>query len=356
MKKLNLAIIGQGRSGRSIHGAFLLSELNPYFNVKYVVDAYAPAREYAKNAYVGCKTFESYQELFDCKDIDLVVNASYSQQHYPITKDLLLHGFNVLVEKPFARTRYECDELIELAKEKNLLLAVFQQTLLSPYYLYAKDVIASGKLGRVRQISLRANGFFRRWDWQTLQKNCAGGLYNTGPHSIGQALGFLDFDPRTRVVYSELDSLMTSGDSDDYAKLILKAPDKPLIDLEVISSDAYNDFNIRIIGSRGTFQCTAGAYKMTYYIDEENEARPLIEESLRDENATPLYCKENLIKHVEEGEIDRSRGDGRADLYEDIYYALTEGKPMRVRPEMAAQVISVISSVHANNPLPVKYI
>jgi len=356
MKKLNLAIIGQGRSGRSIHGAFLLSELNPYFDVKYVVDAYAPAREYAKNAYVGCKTFESYQELFDCKDIDLVVNASYSQQHYPITKDLLLHGFNVLVEKPFARTRYECDELIELAKEKNLLLAVFQQTLLSPYYLYAKDVIASGKLGRVRQISLRANGFFRRWDWQTLQKNCAGGLYNTGPHSIGQALGFLDFDPRTRVVYSELDSLMTSGDSDDYAKLILKAPDKPLIDLEVISSDAYNDFNIRIIGSRGTFQCTAGAYKMTYYIDEENEARPLIEESLRDENATPLYCKENLIKHVEEGEIDRSRGDGRADLYEDIYYALTEGKPMRVRPEMAAQVISVISSVHADNPLRVKYI
>ena len=60
MKKLNLAIIGQGRSGRSIHGRFLLSELNPYFNVKYVVDAYAPAREYAEKAYVGCKTFESY--------------------------------------------------------------------------------------------------------------------------------------------------------------------------------------------------------------------------------------------------------------------------------------------------------
>jgi predicted dehydrogenase len=38
MKKLNVAIIGQGRSGKGIHGAFLKKEENVWFDVKYVVD------------------------------------------------------------------------------------------------------------------------------------------------------------------------------------------------------------------------------------------------------------------------------------------------------------------------------
>ena len=46
---------------------------------------------------------------------------------------------------------------------------------------------------------------------------------------------------------------------------------------------------------------------------------------------------------------------GTLNIYKDIYYALTEGKPMRVVPEMAAQVIGIIETVHAQNPLPLKY-
>ena len=39
MKKLRVAIIGQGRSGRNIHGAFYLSDANTLFEVACVVDA-----------------------------------------------------------------------------------------------------------------------------------------------------------------------------------------------------------------------------------------------------------------------------------------------------------------------------
>lgn len=101
MKKLNLAIIGQGRSGKDIHGAYYVSERNVYFNVKYVVEADETRREISKQRYAGCEVLADYKELFDKKDVDLVVNASYSHMHFDITKDLLEHGFNVLVEKPF---------------------------------------------------------------------------------------------------------------------------------------------------------------------------------------------------------------------------------------------------------------
>lgn len=357
MKKLNIAIIGQGRSGKNIHGAFFRTEANVYFNVKYVAELDEHRRKVAEEIYPGCKTFENYKDLFEINDIDLVLNATFSDTHYSITKEFLLHGFNVICEKPFGRTRYECEELIKIAKEKGVLLQCFHQSLHAPFFTFTKEVAASGKLGDIKEVSIRYNGFFRRWDWQTLQKKCAGGLYNTGPHPIGYALSFLDFDPEVRVAYSKLDTALTSGDGDDFAKVILTAPGKPLIDVEVISCDAYSDYNIKLIGSRGTCVCTTGSYKLTYIVDGENPERPVIEGFLKNDKGDPVYCSEELKKHVEEGKFEGSAFDvGTENIYKDIYFALTEGKPMRVVPEMAAQVIGIIETVHAQNPLPLKFV
>jgi len=356
MKKLNLAIIGQGRSGKDIHGKHYLSERNTYFDVKYVVDEDAARREIALERHPGCTAFANYEALFNCKDIDLVVNASYSQFHYAITKDLLEHGFNVLVEKPFGRSRYECDELMKLAEEKGVVLAVFQQTFLAPWYLFAQEVAKSGKIGEIKQVSVAFNGFSRRWDWQTLQKNVAGSAYNTGPHPIGVAMGLLDFDPNIRVAYSKLDCVLTSGDADDFVKIILDAPGKPLADIEIHSNDAYPPMTLKLLGTLGTMRCNGAKYEMTYIVPGENPEQPVQEKFLEDANHNPRYCSEKLIKHTEEGEFDGNAFTvGTASLYEQLYFRITEGRPMTVTPEMAARIISVIETVHAQNPLPVKF-
>lgn len=356
MKKLNVAIIGQGRSGKNIHGKYFRSDANTYYNVKYVVDQDAFRREVAEQIYPGCTTFADYTQLFALDDIDLVVNSTYSDLHYPITKDLILHGKNVLVEKPFGRSRYECDELIKLAKDNGVVLAVFQQTFLAPFYMFAYDLSKSGKLGDIKQVSIRYNGLARRWDWQTLQKKCAGSTYNTGPHPIGMALGFLDFDKNARVAYSKLDTALTSGDADDYAKIILTAPDKPVIDIEISSIDAYSGYNLKIQGTKGTFKATPSAYEMTYIADGENPERPVIEQFLKDEDGNPVYCSEKLEKHVEAEKFNGTAFDiGTASLYSQLYFKITEGTPMTVTPEMAADIISLIETVHAQNPLPLKY-
>lgn len=357
MKKLNLAIIGQGRSGKNIHGTFYRSEDNIYFCVKYVVDADEHRRRVAEEIYPECKAFADFRELFAFDDIDLVVNAAYSEMHYSITKELLLHGFNVLVEKPFARNRYECDELIKISKENNCLLAVFQQTFFAPFYLKAKEVLKSGVLGDIKQINIAYNGFSRRWDWQTLQKKLAGGIYNTGPHPIGIALGLIDFDRTARVAFSRLSTALTSGDSDDCAKIIIEAVDKPIIDIEINSNDAYAPANIKILGSKGTFLTTLGEYKYTYIKDGENPERPVEEAFLQNNNGEPIYCTEQLIKHEETGKLDPGGAFTTAvtEVYKDIYYALTQNEPIRVTAQMATEIIAVIDKVHADNPLPLIY-
>ena len=88
----------------------------------------------------------------------------------------------------------------------------------------------------------------------------------------------------------------------------------------------------------------------------ENPDRPVIEESLKDEGGKPIYCWEPLNKHVEGESFNGNAFDvGTAKLYDQLYYKITEGRPMTVTPEMAAAVISVIETVHAQNPLPLKY-
>ena len=79
-------------------------------------------------------------------------------------------------------------------------------------------------------------------------------------------------------------------------------------------------------------------------------------EYIHDGEHNPVYCSEKLIKHEEEGDFAGTAFDiGTANLYEQLYYKITENRPMTVTPEMAREVIRVIETVHAQNPLPIKF-
>ncbi|MCF2652315.1 Gfo/Idh/MocA family protein [Anaeromassilibacillus senegalensis] len=72
------------------------------------------------------------------------------------------HGFNVLVEKPFARTAAEVDTMIETAAKNKVMLAVFQQSRFAPYYRQVRKVLDSGVLGRLIQVSIQFDSYGRR--------------------------------------------------------------------------------------------------------------------------------------------------------------------------------------------------
>lgn len=374
MKKLRVAIIGQGRSGRDIHGQYFRCTANKQYEVAVVIDKDEFRRERALKEYPGCEVFADYTALYDRKDIDLVVNASYSEMHYPITKDLLQHKLNVLVEKPMGKTYYECLDLIKTAKDNGVTVAAFQQTFVNPFHLGVKELVASGKIGTPLQYSIQFNGFGRRWDWQTVQVKAAGGIYNTGPHPIGLALDYIDFDENATVAFSKLALGLTSGDSDDYAKVIITAPGKAVVDVEVSSMDAFPEpYVVKVMGTRGTISATRTSYKMKYVVDGENPEKPVIFESLEDENRNPAYCSENLKTHDEEGDFGfdfffdttaHTKKDENVldkydqaskNFYDALYESLVNGAPLPVAAEKSAKVIGIIEAVHSQNPLPVKF-
>ena len=143
MKRLKVALLGQGRSGYAIL-AGLADVLHERFEVAYVVDKLPERREKAARVF-GCETFDDYTALFG-REIDLVVNALPTPWHHPVTVDLLNHGFNVLCEKPATSSPEKLDEMQAAAEKHGRMLAIFQQSRFAPYFQKVKEVLASGVL------------------------------------------------------------------------------------------------------------------------------------------------------------------------------------------------------------------
>ena len=355
MEKIRAAIIGQGRSGLDIHGKYFLSDANRWVDVVAVVDRMPERRERARSLF-GCGVYADYTELYGRKDIDLVINSTFSHMHYPITRELLLHGFHVLSEKPFARSWAEGQELIRIAQEQGRIVTAFHQSLFAPNYLKIKDTLASGVLGDIHQVDMRYCSFARRWDWQTMQCFCAGSVYNTGPHPIGQALELYGWSPDVRVEFTRLGTVLTSGDGDDYAKIILSAPGRHVTDIEIDCADAEDTYQYQVRGSRGTLTVKGNHYVLRTVDSASLPLRPLIRTPLCGAKGEPAYCWEKLGWNTEEGDVAGSSFDAAVDsFYHMMYDTLREGKPLVIRPEMAAEVVRIAELCHAQNPLPVRF-
>ena len=100
----------------------------------------------------GIHYTDKIEELYNDSEIDLVVICLRSDLHYKYAKEVLEHGKNCLVEKPFVETLEEAQELFRLAKEKGLIVQPYHNRRFDSDFLTTMKVIESGKLGEILEI------------------------------------------------------------------------------------------------------------------------------------------------------------------------------------------------------------
>ncbi len=134
------------------------------------------------------KAYGSYEELLSDPQVELVYVASPHSHHYEHTKLCLEHGKHVLVEKAFTVNRQQAEELVALAREKNLLLAEAIWTRYMPSRKMISDLVESGIIGEVT--SLTANlGYVLGGIPRMEEPELAGGaLLDLGVYPINFAL------------------------------------------------------------------------------------------------------------------------------------------------------------------------
>ncbi|HZC45629.1 MAG TPA: Gfo/Idh/MocA family oxidoreductase, partial [Candidatus Acidoferrum sp.] len=131
-------------------------------------------RNHVSQLYSDVETTSRFEDLINDSDIEGIVVATPVGTHYAMARRALEAGKSVLVEKPLATSTEEADELVKIARERNLVLMVGHTFEYSAPVLKMHDIIESGELGDVFYISsVRANlGLFQRdvnvtWDLAT---------------------------------------------------------------------------------------------------------------------------------------------------------------------------------------------
>ncbi|TIH18049.1 gfo/Idh/MocA family oxidoreductase [Marinifilum sp. JC120] len=144
----------------------------------------------------NCKYFVGYDSLLAEKDLDAVYIPLPPSLHYEYAKKALSRGLHVLVEKPLACSLAEASELVELARENELVILENFQFQRHSQLKTILDLVADGRIGDLRCVR-SSFGFppFKEADNIRYQKKLGGGaLLDSGAYPAKISQYFLGDD------------------------------------------------------------------------------------------------------------------------------------------------------------------
>ncbi|MFI1522759.1 Gfo/Idh/MocA family oxidoreductase [Kitasatospora cineracea] len=252
---LNVGLVGYGIAGAVFHAPLIST--TPGLRLAAVVTADPERRARAAAAHHGAALLPDTDALWAAAPelgLDLVVVASPNRTHIPLATRAVEAGLPVVVDKPLAATAAEGERLAALARERGVLLSVFQNRRWDGDFRTVRQLVDSGRLGRVNRFESR----FERWRpelsgaWRELgdPAEAGGVLYDLGAHLVDQALVL--FGPAERV-YAELDARRTGAATDDDSFVALTHADGTRSHLWMSATAGDLGPRFRVLGSRGAY-------------------------------------------------------------------------------------------------------
>lgn len=196
--------------------------------------------------------------------IDFVVIVTPNSAHYEVAKAFLEAGIHVVCDKPLTIEVAEAEELSSLAKEKNLLFGVTYTYTGYPLVKEAKEMIASGKLGKIRFVNaeypqewlatpLEKGGTHRQASWRTDPKqsgksNCVGDIGSHIENMVSYVTGL-----EIESVCARLDHFVEGRTLDDNASILVnfKGGATGLYWSSQIAFGNDNGLRFRVYGTKG---------------------------------------------------------------------------------------------------------
>jgi scyllo-inositol 2-dehydrogenase (NADP+) len=137
------------------------------------------------------KVVRSLDELLADEQIQLCVVATPNQSHFEIAKRCLEAGRHVVVDKPFAPTLAEAEELARIAEQHGRLLTVYHSRRFDGDFQTVIKLIDSGVLGELSEYEVRYDRFRpspKPNVWRERDEPGAGVMFDLAPHLIDQPM------------------------------------------------------------------------------------------------------------------------------------------------------------------------
>ena len=198
MEKLRVGLIGLGGMGMG-HFNIYVQLMNEGFPVELVAlcdinrkkfvsrenkDTNLAEFKDSKVDFSNYNCYTSYNEMLEKENLDMVSVAVPTYEHYEATVCALNHGVNVLCEKPMALSERQCQLMLDAAKKNGKRLMIGQCLRFWGEYVAAKEIIDSGKYGKVVAASFFRGGQPPATEWFFDRHKGGGALFDQHIHDV----------------------------------------------------------------------------------------------------------------------------------------------------------------------------
>jgi scyllo-inositol 2-dehydrogenase (NADP+) len=219
---IRAGVIGYGLGGMAFHAPLI--EAVPGLELAAIATSRA---EDVHARYPDVQVTDA-QALIADPAIQLVAISTPNDTHFPLAKAALEAGKHVVIDKPFAVSVAEGEELIALAKSRGLVLCPFHNRRWDGDFLTVRALVESGRLSEILL-------FEAHWDrfrpalvqpWKESLAAGSGQLPDLGPHMFDQILLLFGMP---EAVSGDLEVQREGGEIDDYFALTLHYGERRVI-------------------------------------------------------------------------------------------------------------------------------
>ena len=189
-KKLRLGIVGVGNMGRGHISNWAEGRL-PEIDITAVADIDESKFDFAKEKIPGVQCFSTATEMFNSGLCDAVLIATPHYFHPPMAREAMEAGLHVMSEKPAGVYTKAVRELIEFTETSDKTYAIMFNQRTNCLYRKMKELIDSGKYGRIKRVSwiitdwFRTQQYYNSGSWRATWEGEGGGvMLNQCPHQL----------------------------------------------------------------------------------------------------------------------------------------------------------------------------
>ena len=339
MKPINTALCSYGMSGLVFHGPLL--EVHPGYRIEKILERH---RHESKGKHPGSQLVRTFEEITADPGIELVVVNTPDHLHMEMATRAIEAGKHVVVEKPFTLKTSDADRLMELADKRGVLLSVYHNRRWDGVYLTVKEVLASGKLGRLVDFEVHFDRYrnYIKESWKD-QANGTGTLYNLGSHLIDQTLNLFGMPDR---LFCDARLLRDGALTDDSYDLLLHYPDFKCM--------LRSSYLVREPGPSFLLHGTEGSFLAWGSDPQERDLKAGLVPGSKGWGVDPSFSRARINtdfkgEHLE-GDYPLLPGNYMA-YYDNIYDAIRNGAALMVTAEQARNVIRIIEAAYESSRL-----
>lgn len=337
--KIKTAIASYGMSGQVFHGPSL--KVNSAFEVTHVLER---SKNISAAVFPDAEIVRTFDEIVNNDKIELVIVNTPDYLHFEMARKAILAGKHVVVEKPIAQKSKEAEELIQLAKEKGVLLTVYQNRRWDGDFRTVKKIVEEAKFGRLVEFEShfdRYRTFITPDTWKEEGDEYVGVLYNLGSHMADQAYVLFGMP---KAVTAHLQIVRKGGVVADYYDIRLQYDGfAALLKCSYLVKEEGPRYTIH--GEYGTFFKSGidpqeDMLKAGHLPNEENWGTEPSEEW-----GTLYYTKDD--EEVEEL-VETIPGD-YSIFYNNLAKAIRNGEDLLVKPEETRDVLKILEACLKSN-------